>query len=152
MSERKENIEITKEKSETLLRSGNKSIKLLFFVSLVIVLALVDVVVNNFKGIGIYAMLGILIILDLLLLIHLKNIALRQNLLRIENENISDQIERTKFGILKLVTGEKIESTFIIPKYKTSDYIDKTNNATYHSDKVVGFQILEKNNATQIGY
>jgi DMSO/TMAO reductase YedYZ heme-binding membrane subunit len=108
MSERKEIIDTEKQKNETSLINGSKSIKLLFFVSMVIVCALVDLVVNNSKEIAIYAMLGILILLDLFLLIHLKNIALKQNFLRIENENISDQMERTKFGILKLVTGEKI--------------------------------------------
>lgn len=152
MSERKGNIDNRKEENETSLINGSKSIKLLFFIALLIVLAIVDLIVNNFRGIAIHAMLGLLIILDLFLLIDIKNIALRQHFLRKENEDISDQMERTKFGILKLVTGEKIESTFIIPRYKSSDYIDKTNNATYHSDKVVGFQILEKNTATQIGY
>lgn len=137
---------VKKEEYKTSLRNCGKIVKLLFFVSLVIVLALVDLVLHKFKGVAIYLVLGILILLAYILLISLKNIVLRQKFLKMEIEDSSDELERTKFGILKLVTGEKIESTFILPKYRSSNYIDSTNNTIYHSDQVVGFQILERKN------
>lgn len=82
------------------------------------------------------------LIWPLFLLKKIESIRKQKILAEIEIENYEDEERRTTQGILKLVTGADIKSTFITPKYKDDPYRDIDNNSIYYMDKIVGFERL----------
>lgn len=133
-------MELLQEEKSVLDKKIDKKLKLLAVLLFIVLLAFINCFLHYLSR---DLRLGIFCFAIFCLMIGFMETMKIVKKIRFVQDNIADiedKESRTQKGILTLVTGEKIDSTFILPKYKSFDYRDIKNDAVYHYDKVVGFK------------
>lgn len=136
----KKQMELLQEEKSTLDKKLDKKLKLLAVLLCIVLLAVINCFLPYLSRdirLGIFCFS---LFFPMIVFIDTMNLVKKIKFVQEDIADIENEESRTQKGILTLVTGEKIESTFILPKYKSSDYRDIKNDAVYHYDKVVGFK------------
>jgi hypothetical protein len=136
----KNQIELLQVEKSALDKKIDKNLKLLAVLLFIVLLAIINFFLpyqSRDIRLGIFCFS---LFFPMIVFINTMNIVKKIRFVQDDITKLEDEESRTQKGILTLVTGEKIESTYILPKYKSFDYRDIENNAVYHYDKVVGFK------------
>ncbi|WP_419871043.1 hypothetical protein [Chryseobacterium sp. CT-SW4] len=136
----KNQMELLQEEKSVLDKKIDKKLKLLAVLLFIVLLAVINCFLHYLSRdlrLGIFCFAIFCLMIGF---IETMKIVKKIRFVQDDITDLEDEENRTQKGILTLVTGEKIESTFIRPKYKSNDYRDIKNDAVYHYDKVVGFK------------